>query len=91
MIEIDKKKLKNIQDFIADASFQYGGDSLDILEIVSAIKAGSRLKLEKNGWWFKEYHYGCLIYKCAQCNHAVKYMMPYCENCGAKMEVENDS
>lgn len=42
--EIDDNKLEIIQNCIADPSFYYGGNSLDIIEIVNAIKAGYRLK-----------------------------------------------
>ena len=35
--------LKQTQNIIADDSFRYGGDSLDIIDIVNAIKAGYRL------------------------------------------------
>ena len=42
--EIDDNKLEMIQNCIADPSFYYGGNSLDIIEIVNAIKAGYRLK-----------------------------------------------
>ena len=42
--EIDDNKLETIQNCIADPSFRYGGNSLDIIEIVNAIKAGYRLK-----------------------------------------------
>ena len=44
-IEINPNELEIIQNCIADASFQYGGNSLDIIEIVTAIKAGYRLYL----------------------------------------------
>lgn len=36
-------KLKQAQNIIADDSFKYGGNSLDIIEIVNAIKSGYRL------------------------------------------------
>ena len=38
-----KSKLMQVQNVIADDSFIYMGDSLDVLEIVNAIKKGYRL------------------------------------------------
>lgn len=60
--EIDDNKLEMIQNCIADPSFYYGGNSLDIIEIVNAIKAGYRLKKpsvikrEKGGCKMRKLH-----------------------------------
>ena len=43
-LENDKESvLETAQNIIADESFQYGGDSLTVLEIINAIKDGYRL------------------------------------------------
>jgi len=43
-LENDKESvLETAQNLIADESFQYGGDSLTVLEIINAIKDGYRL------------------------------------------------
>lgn len=40
--------LKEIQDLVASENFKYGGNSLEILDIVAAIKDGYRLcKVDK--------------------------------------------
>lgn len=36
--------LEQVQEIIADPSFQYKGDSLVIIEVVNAIKEGYRLQ-----------------------------------------------
>lgn len=38
-----ESKLQKIQKMIADPDFRYGGNSLDIMVIVDAIKSGYRL------------------------------------------------
>ena len=67
-------KLSQVQNIIADESFRYGGNSLEVIEVVNAIKAGKRLiDVESLKEQINEYREDCMKDaeyepRCQKCN-----------------------
>lgn len=63
-------------------------NKIKLLGMITAIGFESKKPERKTGKWIKK---GCDLLYCSECDLPSLHPWPYCERCGAKMEVERES